>query len=439
MMARWCGFVLAVVVLGTAAGASADIRVWERGRDAETEEVSDPRAHRFLDLTAFAQPGVIFRFSDEFARGDNQVLLQRARLGMNAMLVWWLRMRIELEMAGSTPALQDAFLELRPHQAFNIAIGQMIVPFLHAYRFNELNLGFIDRPVYTPLAAAERPFLRYLSPRDVGVMVTGRIGDVTEGATSPVFEYAVGAFVGGRENITINNNDHWLYALRLKLHVLGVPEGNDAESDLARNERPRLAVAGGLYSNCDDRRNWNRGFTGDAELRWQGLYASAAFVWFKNGRAVNGRMGYDDCAPETDRNDPSRTLPFYKFVSLGAHFQVGYVLPHALFPIPNQALELQARFDWTNPNSPFDRGRPILGGGTDHPDYAPPSALNDSDNPASRYRLTFGLSYYPTGKQTLRLQINYAHVRELEDVVTPDGALQGVKNDMLWLQITAGL
>ncbi|MCA9614531.1 MAG: hypothetical protein R3B99_21835 [Polyangiales bacterium] len=427
----WTAWLVSVTVV------HADARVFERGRDAQTGEVPNEREHRYVDLTAFLQPGLLFRLTDEdvrLARGDDQVVLQRARIGLNARLIWWLRLRMEMEFAGSTPSLADGFLEFMPHDAFHVSIGQMQVPFLHAYQFNELNLGFIDRPIYTPLGA-ERPFLRYLSPRDIGVMVSGRVGDLTEGATMPVFEYWLAAMVGERENITINNNDNWLYAGRVKLHIRGVPQGAAAESDLARNTVPRIAVAGGVYSNCDDRENWNRGFTADAELRWNGLYASGSFVWFKNGPAQHNQFGYGERCPGQTGADGNPL----RFVSAGAHAQVGYVLPEMLFPVRNQAIELLARFDWVNPIAPFDSSSRILGGDETHPQYVAPSLLNDGDNAPTRYRVTLGVSWYPTGQQTLRLQLNYQINRELEDIVTSEGSIVGVRNEVLWLQITAGL
>ncbi|HJK92620.1 MAG TPA: hypothetical protein RMH85_20715 [Polyangiaceae bacterium LLY-WYZ-15_(1-7)] len=415
------------------APAAADIRVWETGVDEESGEVTDPKEHRWLDLTAFAQPGFVLRFADENAgRTDNTFLLQRARSGFKARLTWWLRMRMEVEFA-PTAQLQDAYLELTPHPWAHLRVGQFLVPFLRAYQFNELNLGFLDRPIYTPQSGFRRS-IRYLSPRDVGAQLSGRIGDLTEGATSPVFEYWLGTFLGRGSNQIENGDDAFLYAARFQLHLLGLPEGVEAESDIARNARPRVAVAGSLYSNCDDRANWNRGWNADAEFRWNGIYASASFVWFKNGPAADGQFGYDFC---TGSDGPDGNP--LRFVSRGAHMQLQYVLPDALFPVPGQDLELLARYDWVDANSPFDPDSPILGGDEDSPQYVAPETIDNSDNPPTRYRLTFGVNWFPTGKQTLRIQLNYQINRETEDMVTAEGRIRGVRNEIVWLQITAGL
>jgi hypothetical protein len=409
--------------------ARADMRVFERGG-----EEGKAREHRYLDITGFLQPGWIFRLADENAgANDSGPWLQRARVGLTAQPVWWLRARMEIEFA-PVPTLQDAYLEFRPHAAFTLRAGQFLVPFLRAYQFNELNLGFLDRPTYTPISP-DRSFLRYLNPRDVGVMARGHIGDTSPGATSPVLEYNLGLFIGRGPNAARNDDDAFLYALRLQLHALGVPEGVHAESDLARNERPKLGIAAAVYSNCDDRANWNRGFDADAELRWKGLYASASFVWFRNGPASNDQFNYGDFCVGTVGPDGNPL----EFISAGAHAQVQYVLPKALFPVKNQELELLVRGDWVDPNSPYDPTRPIRGGDENHAGYVPPTRVNDSDNAPTRFRMTFGLNWFPTGNQELRFQINYQHIRELEDMVTSQGVLVGVKNDILWLQFTAGL
>ena len=416
---------------------SADIRVWENGGDEETGEARDSSGNRFLDLSAFAQPGFVLRFADEFAgRTDNTPVLQRARFGINTRLQWWLRMRMEVELA-PTPNLQDAFLEFMPHDGFHLRAGQFQLPFLRSYQFNELNLGFIDRPLYTPLGGF-RSTIRYLSPRDIGVMGLGKIGDLTTGSTSPVFEYWLGAFLGRGANTPTNDDNAFLYAARVQLHAFGVPLGANSESDIARNTRPRLALAASVYSNCDDRENWNRGFNADAEFRWLGLYLSGAFFWFKNGPATKGQLGYGDFCGQGYNTDSPPDSPPFNFISRGAHAQVQYVLPEVLFPVRNQAFELLARFDWVDPNTPYASGRPLLGS-EDSPQYAPPTDIDDSDNAPTRYRITLGINWFPTAAQTLRVQLNYQINRELEDIETPDGTIVGVRNEILWLQITAGL
>jgi hypothetical protein len=399
--------------------------------------------HRWLDLTGFLQPGYIARLengSEGISAGvvDDTFWLQRARIGLRAQLFEWLRARVEIDFA-PTAVLQDAFIDVAPHPYFNVRAGQFIVPFLRSFSFNEVNLGFLDRALYTP-QTFDRGYIRYLAPRDIGLMVSGSIGDRSPDRHDPVFDYQLAIMGGSGPNLPLNEDNVFLYALRLNLHVLGVPAGNDAESDIARNHDARVAVAAAAYSNCDDRGNWNRGFTIDGELRYEGVYASAAFVWFRNS-ATDGLFVSDSprCRGEPGPM-PGTSLDF---VSRGAHVQAQWVLPRFWqdlgSPLDLMDLELLARFDWVDGNSPFDDGNPIFGGGPSSPGYVSPPNYTDADNPPSRWRLTFGLNYFPTGQQTIKLGVNYQLNREIEDVVTGMGTFRAVSNDILWVQATVAL
>jgi hypothetical protein len=426
--------------------AAADIRVWsDTPAPAEGEAApATPRApERFLDLTAFAQPGFIVRMDDPNAgRTDDSFWLQRARFGFNAQLFSWLRFRFELETA-PVASLQDAFLEISPHSAFRIRAGQFLIPLVRAYAFNELNLGFLDRPYYIPISP-DRSFIRYLNPRDVGLMVHGIVGNPSPESTDPAFQYEVGLFNGRGPNFAQNDDEILLAALRLQLHILGVPRGVEAESDLARNTTPRVAVATSFYSNCDDRRNWNRGFVVDTELRWEGLYASAGFVWFRNSQApstAGGSFSFDNLFANADAcpGQAGGDGQPLDFVSRGAHLQVQYVLHRDLFPVDGMNLELLARIDWADGNSPYDPSNPLFGGGEGSPGYVEPVNFTDSDNPPTRWRLTFGINWFPSGQQSLRLGINYQHQREAESVRLSSGFVEAISNDIFWTQITAGI
>lgn len=404
--------------------------------------------HRWLDITGFLQPGLIVRLdnaADGISGGitDDTFWLQRARIGLRAQVFEWLRARLEIELAPVT-LLQDAFIELLFHDAFNLRVGQMIVPFLQTFRFNELNIAFLDRAIYTP-QRPDREFIRYLAPRDVGIQAYGFVGDRDPARHDPVFEYGAGLFIGRGPNIALNDDGVFLWSLRTQLHIQGVPEGVDHENDVDRNDHFRAAVAFGAYSNCDDRANWNRGFTFDFETRFEGFYGSGGFVWLRNGR------GLEPLLSDSPRGcggqpivDPDGTMRTYEFVSRGAHLQVQYAIPpvfDGIFGAPFNAmtLELLARIDWVDANSPYSSSDPLFGGGPGSADYAAPPNYTDSDNPPSRWRLTFGINYYPTGQNQLRLGINYQLNREVEDVVTGMGRFAGVSNDIFWIQITAGL
>ena len=426
-------FGLVAVSAFLTAPATAQLRVYQDGPSPTPGAAHPVGPTRWLDITGFAQPGFIVRMDDDFAgRTDDSFWLQRARLGANAQLFEWLRFRMEVEFSPVT-LLQDAYLEVVIHPALQLRVGQFLVPFLRAYSFNELNLGFLDRPVYVPINP-DRSFIRYLNPRDVGAMVHGLVGDPSPRSTDPVFQYQAGAFIGRGPNIAQNDDGVFLLALRLQLHILGVPEGMQAESDLARNQNARVAVATSAYSNCDDRGNWNRGFAIDSELRWNGLYASAGFVWFRNSAGSAFFAEQSQC-----RGNFDETGAPLDFVSRGAHVQVQYVLDREIFPVEDMAIEVMARFDWVDANSPYSDGDPLFGGGSTTPGYIAPANFTDSDNPPTRWRLTFGINWFPTGQQQLRLGINYQLNREAETVITSEGFVNDISNDIFWIQLTAGL
>jgi hypothetical protein len=398
--------------------------------------------HRWLDITGFLQPGFIARFDDpsdgvSVGNTDETFWLQRARLGVRAQLFEWLRFRVEVEFTPTT-SLQDGYVDIVPHPVLGLRAGQFIVPFLRTFQFNEVNLGYIDRALYTPVQF-ERGYLRYLAPRDMGLMFFGSVGDRAPSSHDPVLEYQLALMNGRGPNLPINDDFVFLYALRVNLQLFGVPVGADAESDIARNDHARLAIGAAGYSNCDDRGNWNRGVTFDAELRYEGLYASGAFVWLRNSGGEGTPLFTSERCNGTPGPTPGVSADF---VSRAAHVQAQWAIPRVWAdlgaPLDRMDLELLARFDWVDGNSPYD-GNFLGAGGPSSPGYIVPTDYANPDNPPTRWRLTFGLNYFPTGQQTLKLGINYQLNREAEDVDTGMGIVRQVANDVLWLQATVAL
>ncbi len=416
---------LSLSALLAPAHARADVRVWEQNAD-------DVWHHRWFAFTGFAQPGFIYRQNDpENSISDDNFWLQRARFGFRTQLHRYLQLRFEVEGMPS-PNLTDVYVDMPLHPAFSIRVGQFLLPFLRTYQINEANQAFIDRTLYTP-QQPDRLALRYLSPRDVGLMFTGLVGNTDPDVESPALQYWAGVFLGRGANQVVNDDNAFLYSARVNFHVLGPPKGADQESDLAHNEHPHVAAGAGLYTNCDDRGNYNRGMTFDSEFRYRGFYAYASFVRFYNGAVRNDSLGkflaYDgSCGGGIAGAVDS--------VAWGASVQAQYVLPQSVFPVADQALEVLARFDTVAPLNPADGS--FLGGGTSTPGYAAPPNYKDSDNAPSRWRLTFGLNWFPTHEQTIRLSVNYQLNRELENAVIAGREFVGVKNDILWLQGTVG-
>jgi hypothetical protein len=423
-------------VLLAVAPARADIMLWE----SEGIQEGEPLAH--LEFRAFAQPGFIWRDNDDNSPiTDDTFLVRRARLGFEAKLLPMMYLDMSMDLT-PTAQLLSGHIDGRFHQAFGIALGQQKIPFLQAYRFGSEHLAFNDRAIYT--SDIDRPFLRYLNEYDIGIKFHGRVGNVDPDSMFPVFDYALGAFVGRGPNQTRNDHNSFLYAARVQLHALGLPGGNDDESDLARNRIPRVGVGAGVYSNCDDRGQWNRGFTTDAEFRFLGIYASATFLWFKNGRSsgLGSALGYGSGNDDGTFDGPCpgvQGAPDH--IASGASAQLQYVLPRQW--LGNQhALELLTRFDTVSPIAPcnIDTGNcGALGGDESTPGYIPPADYNDADNAPSRRRFTFGINWFPSSEQLMRISVNYQLKRELELVQTAEGTIQGIKDDVLWIQVQGGI
>lgn len=432
MLLRRPSALLALALLfASAATAAADTPLWQE----EVREGEEPE--RWVHATGFLQPGLVFRRSGERApRSDHGFLIQRARLGIDAQPFAWIRLKLDVGLAPG-PALRDAHIELTAHPYARVRVGQFRVPGLLAYGFDEGALSFVDRPLYLPnVGTGDRGFLQMLSARDLGVMVAGRIGDLSPSSMMPVFEYQLGVFNGGGPSGIANYDEAFLYAARLRLHALGYPEGAESESDLARNTMPRVAVGAAVYSNCGDEGLWSRGFTMDLEARWRGAYLSGSFLWLRNGRARDGQLGYESCGLTPDEEAGAAEPPL--FFSSGAHVQLQYVLPDLLLPKRHE-LEVSARFDYVNPRSPDGGG--FLGGGPTDPGYRLPTSLTDEDNAPTQGRLSVGVSWYPLGDPTFRARLSYHHTLELERHGEPPTipATKSVRNDVIWLQLSGSL
>lgn len=403
-MRSW--IVVCVLLLPTL--AQADLRVWEQGVD-ESGELQNPHEHRFVDVMGLAQPALALRFRDsEFGGYATSPQVRRMRIGIHAQPIWWVRMMLEVEVGFEAIRLQDGYLELRPTRYLRLTAGRFRVGLTGPGRFHESNLAFVERPAYTELLAI----------RQDGFRVHGEVG--SDDSVSPTFQYALSVFAAN--DFAEGELKGVGLALDLRLHFLGVPEGAEEENDRARNSRPRLALGGTLYSNCQS--TWQRGFGTDIEFRAFGLYVSGGYFWYTSGPA-NGSFGYEECG-ESLAADPSRN------VHSGGHVQVQYVLPEVLFPVPRQALEVLARLDYIDPRSPYDSGRPLRGGDSE---LVPLTTFG-----ASRYGLTVGLTWWATPNGWLRLQLNYRHEFETEDVMVVDGELlSSPRNDVLWLQLQGKL
>jgi hypothetical protein len=431
MLLRRIGLVAAFVVASSlvARAARADIKVWDDHPD-------DPNLHRDLWIGGYIQPGFIWRQNDPSGQNpyqDDVFWVQRARISVHSQLQRYIFARIEYD--GAVNALEDAYVDGRFIPQINVRFGQYQIPFLRTYLFSDSQLGFNDRVLYTP-QDQDRSVIPFLTARDIGWELYGTV-PLTPYAVAPVIQYWAGMYLGKGQNQKTNFADSvYMFTGRVQVDILGVPDGAEAESDLARNKVPRVSVGGGVYTNCDDLQLWDRGWTSDLEFRYQGLFASASMVWFKEGPSsgLGNFLGY--------KNDCKAQPGVGPQIASGGSAQLQYVLPEFISG-PDRSFEVAVRWDQVNPRSPCneDTGAcSFFGGDASTPGYQVPTGYTGTDgNPPSRYRVTFGINFYPNNRQNLRLSLDYFLNRETENVVSSNGTFVGIKNDAIWFQMTAGL
>ncbi len=433
MRAATGSFAVACALSLVDAPAAADVRLLEQ-QDAEGT------TQRYLDVGVFGQPAFVWRQPDvNNPVTDTGVFLQSARLTLHGLVHPMAEMKLEIEGVPS-PNLADVWAQGNFFPWLKLRAGQFKVPFLRTYQFSTTELAFTDRLIYTSLSP-DRSYLVFLSERDIGGMLHGRIGNESPKSMLPVLDYQLGVMLGRGPNQTRHDDHGYLLAARIQLHALGVPDGEQHEGDLARNKLPKLSLGAGAYSNCDDRADWNRGLTTDIELRWQGFYASGSLVRIRSGPSsgIGNTLGYGKdtgCAPKPDQP------PVADFISSGRHAQAQYVLPLPERVFKKHTFELLFRWDSVNPRASCDKETGacgIFGGGVTTPGYVPPPTANDADNAPTRGRATFGINYYPTGSTLLKVQLNYQLKRLFENVLLKEGTVKAIKEDAFWLQVTAGL
>jgi hypothetical protein len=433
MYLRRCAWLVLGLAVVSPLTASAGLPVYDSNKD-------DPDHNVQLEVGGFAQGGYFdFMTWDPVSNEKSGVqplngfLLQRARLNARGQATKFFVLSLEVELAGGQASLQDAYLESRPFQWLKLRVGQFLVPFLQTYQFNEVNTSFEDRELYVPQTQLRHP-VAALTPRDIGVMVFGTVGDMAPSSTMPVLEYSLGIFNGQGSNDPSHTDGVFLYAARLQLDVLGYPQGRYSESDFARNLTPRIAVGLGGMMNCDTEGNWNRGFTADAELRWRGLYASASFVWLKNsggggpGDGFASEFGYA-------HHCPGGGTPAY--LSSGGHVQVQYLTPWLAIE-QGGGLEFLGRWDQV---SPYNAPTSFIGTSDPAQGGFPIPSQGDAqlDDLPSRWRLTFGVNWYPLHRYAFHLSANFQFEQNTTPVQLPEQQLAYLQNGVLWIQGTVGL
>jgi hypothetical protein len=174
---------------------------------------------------------------------------------------------VEPSLSDGRARLQDGYVELSPHEAIHLRIGQMRVPFDREWELAEIAQPFTER------SEIAREFAH---GRDLGAMALGALA-------GGQLVYGLGLFNGSGAWVG-NDNFDMLLALRLRYTVLGTHSG--FWSDLPRSRSPRLSLGLGFSFDLADTeaadgsgRHYNRAeyqLTADGLFQWRGAHLAAA-------------------------------------------------------------------------------------------------------------------------------------------------------------------
>lgn len=224
----------AVFVAGLAFGGSvvhADVHPGIQGlndlliqKGIVTKEEVDAQAKKHsLNITGYIQvQGMVIENNDATGTGGSHSALtdedgfkvRRAKLAVSGYAYEHVKFKLEANFAGTTPALDDAFMEDDHLSYFSGKVGQFKVPFSLEELTSDTELLSIERS----------EVVKQIAPgRDQGISVGGNIpGSIFSysigtfnGKASTASTYAVGSYEDVAKNATKNDNDQLLYAGRL--------------------------------------------------------------------------------------------------------------------------------------------------------------------------------------------------------------------------------
>jgi phosphate-selective porin len=167
---------------------------------------------------------------DAGARGDsrfpegNRIFLRRGRLTVSGRAMPSVEFRIQGDFAGGLGSsssvraqLTDGYVEWTASPQAKVRVGQFKSPFGAEFMTSSTSLLTVERSLTTD---------RLTLNRQIGVQVAG---DGLDGRVS----YAAGLFNGNGRNVTVNDNDEFLYVVRGTDEQLVQP--NDANLEVARS------------------------------------------------------------------------------------------------------------------------------------------------------------------------------------------------------------
>ncbi|AKF04038.1 porin [Sandaracinus amylolyticus] len=204
------------------------------------------------------------------------------------VLAPWIRYVVQAELAGTGARLLDLQIDVQPHEAIGLRVGQFLTPFSRTFTTPVPRLLFPDFSIANDAFRADR---------DTGAMIFGTPFD-------GLFEYDVGVFNGNRIDQGGNDDDEMLYMARLVASPLGrvaldetpalaahvpfrVSIGvNGYLGEITRTE-PRVDATTGLPTTATLGIEHQRTLGADVAAQWETL-AFQAEIYYRDATLVDG-------------------------------------------------------------------------------------------------------------------------------------------------------
>jgi hypothetical protein len=224
-----------------------------------------------LKLNAYSQFAWSYYTPDE-GEDTSEFNIRRLRPSFSGM-IWHPDLKFKFEWDLSKDAvLTDAYFDYVSYQYASIKAGQYYVPFNREQLTEPWRLQFIDRSIAND----------YFSlGRDLGVTLHKQFADGR-------FEYAFGVFNGNGANTCANDNNKYLYALRLGVYPNGYM--NYSQSSMEDPDEVMFGVGAGINFNTmtmmdmEDEEEFgydtdNVSITGDMVLKYRGFSFETAYYF----------------------------------------------------------------------------------------------------------------------------------------------------------------
>mgnify|MGYP001239244778 CR=1 FL=1 len=129
--------------------------------------------------------------------------LRRARLDLKGSITPYWNIRFQVDLAGSSPKLIDAYGECKIASYFNITLGQFLLPIFLENTYPTGKLEIIDlSQVSEALAARSNDVIGNQNGRDIGIQLNGSFIKIND---HQLFDYYLGVFNGSGINTTDKN------------------------------------------------------------------------------------------------------------------------------------------------------------------------------------------------------------------------------------------